>query len=102
MYAENEIGLWQNYTVRDILKNQTYCGDTAQHRIEKISYKSKKLRKLPKNKWIIAENTHEPIIEREIYNMSQRSQSRILIKTKNFQKPLTYYNDFVIILIEVN
>jgi DNA invertase Pin-like site-specific DNA recombinase len=61
MYAENEIGLWQNYTVRDILKNQTYCGDTVQHRIEKISYKSKKLRKLPKNEWIIAENTHEPI-----------------------------------------
>jgi hypothetical protein len=72
MYAENEIGLWQNYTVRDILKNQTYCGDTVQHQMEKVSYKSKKTRKLPKSEWIIVPDTHEPIIEREIYDMSQR------------------------------
>lgn len=72
LYAEDEIGLWNNYTVRDILHNQTYCGDTVQHTVEKVSYKSDKIRKLPKSEWIIAENTHTPIIDRQIYEMSQR------------------------------
>lgn len=72
LYAEDEIGLWNNYTVRDILHNQTYCGDTVQHTVEKVSYKSHKIRKLPKSEWIIAENTHAPIIDRQIYEMSQR------------------------------
>jgi len=71
MYNDNDMALWNNYTVRDILHNQTYCGDTVQHRTEKISYKTSKNRRLPYSEWIIAKDTHVPIITRETYNRVQ-------------------------------
>lgn len=39
--------LWSDSTVLGILKKQVYTGTTVQHVNEKISYKSKRLRRLP-------------------------------------------------------
>jgi DNA invertase Pin-like site-specific DNA recombinase len=71
IYNDTDVALWNNYTVRDILHNQTYCGDTVQHRTEKVSYKTSKNRRLPYSEWIIVEDTHAPIITRETFNRAQ-------------------------------
>jgi DNA invertase Pin-like site-specific DNA recombinase len=73
-YGKNEIALWNNYTVRDILHNQTYCGDVVQHRTEKASYKkdSKNI-KIPRQDWIIVQDKHKAIIDRETYALVQKS-----------------------------
>lgn len=59
--------IWRDTSISSILKNQIYCGDMVQGKTGTISYKnSKKVRKAS-SEWIIIENTHEPIICREIF-----------------------------------
>ena len=69
-------GLWNATTVRRIICNGVYTGDTIQGVSEKISFKSKKTRKLPEDKWIITKNTHEAIIEREQYETIQEIRKK--------------------------
>ena len=72
-----KFNVWRTETIKRILTNPTYIGNMAQHRSEKISYKIKKFRKIPRSGWIIAENTHEPIISKEDFETVQE-----LIKKK--------------------
>ena len=57
-------GKWNAVAVQRILCNRVYIGDTVQGVSEKVSFKSKKTRRLPLNSWVITQNTHEPIISR--------------------------------------
>ena len=57
--------IWTESTVSKMLKNEVYIGNMVQGYNKKISYKSKKMKNQPKSKWIIVENTHEPIITKE-------------------------------------
>ena len=66
-------GEWHSKTIRDILTNQIYIGDMVQNRRSKVNYKIKKvIRNNPKD-YIIVENTHEPIINKEkFYEVQKR------------------------------
>lgn len=63
---------WAAGTVRKILRNPVYLGHMAQGKEEKISFKEKKTRELPRSEWIIVENTHEAIIKDEIFQAAGR------------------------------
>lgn len=65
-------GLWNRTTVKRILKNEMYLGNMVQGIRKKPSYKSKEVVSVPKNQWIIVNNTHEPIIEEETFSQVQR------------------------------
>lgn len=67
--------LWNAVAVQRILCNRTYAGDTVQGVSEKISFKSKKTRRLPQNRWVITTNTHPPIILREEFDEVQKLRS---------------------------
>lgn len=58
-------GLWSSERITSILKNRVYAGDMVQRRTEKVSYKSKMCKRLPEEKWVIVENTHEPLVSRQ-------------------------------------
>ena len=60
--------LWSSGTVYQMLHNQTYAGDLVQGRHKKVSYKSKRTVWLPKSQWIVVENTHEAIIDKDTYD----------------------------------
>lgn len=62
---------WDMTVVKNILADQTYCGDTVQNKGKLISYKIHKHIKNPKNEWIIVKNTHEAIIDRETFERVQ-------------------------------
>ena len=64
--------LWSSPTVYQILHDQVYIGNMVQGKHKKISYKSEKTIWLPKSQWIVVENTHEAIIEREMFETVQR------------------------------
>ena len=64
---------WGYTTIQQILKNQVYCGDTIQHKGKMISYKIHKRVSLPKEEWIIVKNTHEAIIDREVFDKVQEA-----------------------------
>ncbi len=63
--------LWKISSVNHILNNEVYIGNIVQRQFDKVNYKSKKKIKLPKEQWIIAENMHEPIISKEIFEQVQ-------------------------------
>ena len=62
---------WNQTTLLAMLRNQAYLGHTVQNKINKISYKSKKMIKVPKEKWITVKHTHEPIINEELFEKVQ-------------------------------
>ena len=60
--------LWNESTVKVMLRNEAYIGNMVQGKCGTLSYKSKKLVSKPKEDWIRVEGTHEPIISREIWD----------------------------------
>lgn len=60
-------GLWSESSVRRILQNEMYIGNMVQGKNKKKSYKSKKCISVPKDEWIVVENTHEPIIDKDTF-----------------------------------
>ena len=64
-------GLWPDSSVRRILQNRMYVGDMVQGKNTTMSYKIKQCRAIPKNEWIVVEDTHEPIIDRETFDNAQ-------------------------------
>ena len=63
---------WNSKTIYDILTNRIYTGDLVQNKRNKVNYKVKKIvRNNPKD-YIVVENTHEAIIEKNIFNEVQK------------------------------
>ena len=75
MYNATDMGTWTTTSVGDILHNQVYVGDVVQHTKEKVSYKSKVIKNVPKHELIIVPNMHEPIITREVFEQTQKNLS---------------------------
>lgn len=71
--------LWRYSTISYMLQNEMYIGNMVQGKYGSISYKTKENRPLPKDQWIRVENTHEPIISKDLWDrvhslMSQRTK----------------------------
>lgn len=63
---------WSQRTVRGMLSNQTYCGDTVNFKTYSKSNKLKKrLKNAPENV-LIFQNTHEAIIDRKTFDVVQK------------------------------
>lgn len=63
--------LWNYTTVKRILKNPVYLGHTLLGKSRIVSVKSKKKLNVPKDQWAVTENTHEPIITQEVFDLAQ-------------------------------
>ena len=63
---------WSLKTVREMLKNRIYCGDTVNFRTYTKSYKLKKTLKNEPENMLIFENTHEAIISRKLFDVVQK------------------------------
>lgn len=77
---------WSYQTIHTILNNKTYVGDLIQNRVNKLSYKDKKKKRMPEAQWIVVENTHEPIIDRDTFEKVQELQK---IKTRSVKTDVT-------------
>lgn len=62
---------WCSTTVISLLQKEVYLGHIVQSKRAVQSFKSKKLQVLPPEMWVIVENTHEAIIDRETWNAVQ-------------------------------
>ncbi len=65
--------IWNYTTVKRILKNRVYLGHTVLGRSRKVSVKSKKKVAIPKEDWAVTENTHEPLVTTEIFELAQEN-----------------------------
>jgi site-specific DNA recombinase len=77
----NNSTLWKYFAVSDMLINEIYIGNMVQGKYGSVSYKTKENKPIGKQNWIRAENTHEPIIDMELWN---RVQELIKQKAKPF------------------
>lgn len=68
--------IWNYTTVKRILKNRVYLGHTVLGRSRKVSVKSKKKVAIPKEDWAVTENTHEPLVTTEIFELAQENLGR--------------------------
>lgn len=64
---------WNNDTIARMLRNEYYLGRLVQRKTTNVSYKNKKIKKLPRQEWIIVDNSHDAIIDEEIwYRVKER------------------------------
>lgn len=75
---------WNISTVRKILDNRIYTGDMVQHTQAKVNYKSKKKVTLDKRLWLVVEDTHEALVDKETfeYCINIRKSNTRVCKTK--------------------
>jgi site-specific DNA recombinase len=59
---------WNLTSVRVILNNPVYLGNMAQSKKRKVSFKEDRVIKVPQNEWIVVENTHEPLVLKELWD----------------------------------
>lgn len=64
-------GLWSKATVHRMLTNRTYAGDLVQGRVERISWRSSKTRRLPEERWIVAPASQPPLVSRAVFDRVQ-------------------------------
>ena len=62
---------WTYSTISKILKNKVYLGHTEYGKVINLSYKSKKVKQVPRDEWKIACNTHKAIISQELFDEVQ-------------------------------
>ena len=63
---------WHVTSLKVILENEVYLGHMVQSKRRKVSHKSDKIVKNPKEQWIKVENTHEPIISQEVWDLAHK------------------------------
>ncbi len=63
---------WPDKTIYDILTRKEYLGHTITGKTYKVSYKSKKTKKNPKEKQYFFPNTHEALIDEETFDLAQK------------------------------
>lgn len=73
--------LWKYFAISAMLTNEIYIGNMVQGKYGSISYKTKQNRPRPKEEWYRVEGTHEPIIDRELWD---RVQALVAQRAKPF------------------
>ena len=63
---------WSGYIVGQILSKPEYMGHTVNFRSHKQSYKDRTAIKIPQEEWLIFENTHEAIVDKETWELAQK------------------------------
>ena len=78
---------WSTNSVAHILENQTYLGHTHSLKSTTLSYKNKTRVDIPENEQIIVRNTHEPLIDQELWDIVQDVRSHKRRPPKHMEEP---------------
>ena len=62
---------WNQKTVSNILENEVYLGHTVNLKTTSLSYRNKKRFERPESEQIRFDNTHEPVIDRQTWDIVQ-------------------------------
>ena len=67
---------WGSSTIVNILKKREYLGHTINFKTRK-HFKDKKSHYVPEDEWTIFENTHEPIIDQQTFDLVQKIRGNV-------------------------
>ena len=79
-----------------MLKNEVYIGNTIQNKRSIISYKVKKFKKVNEEEHIRVNNTHEAIIDKDLFEKVQ-----CIIKKRGTNTKLKYVNTLPAIICPI-
>lgn len=74
---------WSASTVASLLEHKEYLGHTVNFKTYSKSYKNKRRYFTPEDQQVVFENTHEPIIDKEIWELVQRNRQQRRRPTKS-------------------
>lgn len=66
------IYIWNSQTIYSIIKRKEYIGHTVTNKTTVTSFKCKKRKIIPEEDRLVFENTHEPIIDEETFELAQK------------------------------
>ena len=64
--------IWNVCSVKNMLSSEVYLGHMVQGRKRSGFSEGRKSYRVPKSEWVIVRNTHEPLVEEEIFQAVQR------------------------------
>lgn len=79
---KDRVILWNKHMVTEILKDVTYLGHLAQRKGSQCLYAGISYHRTEEQDWIVVENTHEPIIEQELFDKVQAINNAAAEKAK--------------------
>jgi DNA invertase Pin-like site-specific DNA recombinase len=84
---------WSPSSVTAIIKNEVYIGNIIWGQISYVKRNGKYVKnRVPRDKWVITENAHEPIISRELFEKANRAHTGrwrpSTVTTKKLSNPL--------------
>lgn len=85
---------WTYESVRNILANRIYTGDTVPFKSHVVRVGSDRVKQIPEELWQVIPDTHEAIISRELYY-----QARTVIKSTKKSKQTVSRNPFTSLLV---
>ena len=71
-FKTNGNAKWNHNTIIRILKNPIYIGVLEQGKSTTLNYKTKIKVQKEKEKWLVCENNHEPIIDKNVFDNVQK------------------------------
>lgn len=74
--------LWKYSAIASMITNEIYIGNMVQGKYGSVSYKTKQNKPRPKDNWYRVEGTHEPIVERDLWD---RVQAIVAQRAKPFE-----------------
>ena len=78
----NHPEIWKRSAVSRILKDESYLGKVCQNKVNKVSYKSKKRRVNPRDKWIVVDDMHEALVDVDTFELAKKTRN----KSNNYNK----------------
>lgn len=78
---------WSSTSVAHILDNMIYLGHTHSLKSTTLSYKNKTRVDIPENEQIIVKDTHEPLIDKELWDIVQDVRSHKRRPPKHMDEP---------------
>ena len=78
---------WKQISVKDILNNETYTGDSVRFKFKSKSYREKIAICRDENEWIRVANTHTAIIEKDVWESVRAINQKAKEKVADYRKP---------------
>ncbi|MBQ8397516.1 MAG: recombinase family protein [Clostridia bacterium] len=63
---------WTSSGICKLLRNEVYCGSLQQGKTSNISFKSKDVRKNPRDTWVVTPHAHEPLVSEAQFALVRR------------------------------
>jgi len=77
---------WLSTTLYQILRSEAYIGNMAQGKRVNVSFKTKQRRVIPKEDWIVVPDTHDPLIEQDVWEAVQKRSNAGSLSTKRLSR----------------